>query len=110
MYDCCYGTIRVLFVSSCSPALSDTSSQGAPVDPEMFTGANIGQKENNLMSTLSHYYKEQSVSHVTGWQGELVEKQVCSCSVFNFTAQAVGSRWSYEFIVSESQIPYTYRI
>ena len=71
---------------SCSPTPSDTSSQGAPVDPEMFTGANIGgHKENNLMSTLSQYYKDQSVSHVTGWQGELVEKQVrTSMKIFEY--------------------------
>ncbi|KAL4216879.1 hypothetical protein ACF0H5_023340 [Mactra antiquata] len=60
--------------SCCSPAPSDTSSQGAPVDPEMFS-SNINQKETNLMSSLSQYYHENSVAHVTGWQGELFEKQ-----------------------------------
>jgi len=60
--------------SCCSPTPSDTSSQGAPVDPDMFS-SNMGQKETNLMSSLSQYYSEHSVSHVTGWQGELFEKQ-----------------------------------
>lgn len=60
--------------SCCSPAPSDTSSQGAPVDPDMFSSS-LGQKDTNLMSSLRQYYNENSVSHVTGWQGELFEKQ-----------------------------------
>ncbi|XP_052250491.1 WW domain-containing adapter protein with coiled-coil-like [Dreissena polymorpha] len=63
--------------STCaSPAPSDTSSQGTPVDLEMFSAANMApQKENNHMANLAHYYNDQLVSHVTGWQGELVERQ-----------------------------------
>ncbi|XP_052813464.1 WW domain-containing adapter protein with coiled-coil-like [Mya arenaria] len=58
-----------------SPTPSDTSSQGAPVDPDMFTGQSLGQREHNLMASLGQYYKNESVAHVTGWQGELVERQ-----------------------------------
>lgn len=70
------------------------------MDPEMFTGANIGQKENNLMSSLSQYYKDQSVSHVTGWQGELVEKQVS-----HFVEKKLPVMWSK--IISSSLIKST---
>lgn len=61
--------------SCCSPAPSDTSSQGAPVDPDMFTSPVVSQKENNLMSSLSQYYNEALVSHVTGWPAEHVDRQ-----------------------------------
>ena len=42
----------------------------------MFSGPSLGQRENNLMASLGHYYKNEAVAHVMGWQGDLVERQV----------------------------------
>ena len=61
---------------SCSPAPSETSSQDQEVDPDMFTATTNMKRETSVMAKVAQYYNPSLVSHVTGWQGDLAERQV----------------------------------
>ncbi|XP_048772729.2 WW domain-containing adapter protein with coiled-coil-like isoform X3 [Ostrea edulis] len=62
--------------SSCASPSSTTSSQDLPVGVGDISVAGLNQTNSpNVSSSLSQYYNEKLIGHVTGWQGDQAERQ-----------------------------------
>lgn len=62
--------------SSCASPSSTTSSQDLPVGVGDISVTGLNQTNSpNVSSSLSQYYNEKLISHVTGWHGDQAERQ-----------------------------------
>lgn len=62
--------------SSCASPSSTTSSQDLPVGVGDISVTGLNQTNSpNVSSSLSQYYNEKLIGHVTGWQGDQAERQ-----------------------------------
>ncbi|XP_022324511.2 WW domain-containing adapter protein with coiled-coil-like [Crassostrea virginica] len=62
--------------SSCASPSSTTSSQDLPVGVGDISVTGLNQTNSpNVSSSLSQYYNEKLIGHVTGWPGDQAERQ-----------------------------------
>ena len=48
------------------------------MDPDYFTATTNMKRETSVMAKVAQYYNPNLVGHVTGWQADIAERQVCS--------------------------------
>ena len=47
------------------------------MDPDYFTATTNMKRETSVMAKVAQYYNPNLVGHVTGWQADIAERQVC---------------------------------